>query len=97
MSISQILSQSLWSIPTSRYDGFCFRSVITQHHRGPELYTHDSLGSPFRDHLSQLTRLDHPNTNLPRGGLVIIHGVDDDVVLTEVSKRFVDKARVILK
>jgi hypothetical protein len=73
------------------------QSAISQHHRGPELYTRGSSNLPLRDRLSQLARLNHPNTKLPRGGLVIIHGVDDDVVLPEASKRFVNKARVALE
>jgi len=75
----------------------CLQEAISQHHRAPGFYTRDSADSPLRNRLSQLARLDDPETKLPRGGLVIIHGVDDDVVLPEVSERFVNKARVALK
>ncbi|KAF7587449.1 hypothetical protein BBP40_007220 [Aspergillus hancockii] len=72
-------------------------TAISQHRRGREFYLRDSETSPLRDRLSQLARLDLPDAKLPRGGLVVIHGVDDDVVLAKVSKRFVHKARETMK
>jgi acetyl esterase/lipase len=72
-------------------------SAISQHRRGREFWLRDSETSPCRDRLSQLARLDLPNAKLPRGGLVVIHGADDDVVLAKLSERFVNKAIETLK
>lgn len=71
--------------------------AISCHRRAPEFYTRNSEGSPYREKLFQLERLDHPDTKLPRGGLVIIHGTDDDDVLVDVSERFISKAKVALE
>ncbi|KAE8382280.1 alpha/beta-hydrolase [Aspergillus bertholletiae] len=72
-------------------------SAISQHRRGRGFFLRDSETSPRRDRLSQLARLDLPDAKLPYGGLVILHGTDDDVVLARVSERFVDKARETLR
>ncbi|KAJ5301612.1 hypothetical protein N7508_006475 [Penicillium antarcticum] len=71
--------------------------AISCHRRGPKFYTRGSEGSPHREKLFALQRLDHPDTKLPRGGLAIIHGTDDDDVLADVSDRFVSKAKVTLQ
>lgn len=72
-------------------------SAISGNKRTMEFYTRDSENSPHRDRLYQLSRLDKPDAKLPRGGLVILHGLEDDVVLVEASERFVNKARDALK
>ncbi|KAJ5771078.1 uncharacterized protein N7511_003129 [Penicillium nucicola] len=71
--------------------------AISCHRRGPEFYTRGSEGSLYQEKLFQLQRLEYPDTRLPRGGLTIIHGTDDDDVLADVSERFVNKAKVTLK
>lgn len=71
--------------------------AISCHRRAPEFYTRGSEGSPYREKLFQLERLEYPETKLPRGGLVIIHGTDDDDVLAEVSERFMNKAKATLR
>ncbi|KAJ5101270.1 hypothetical protein NUU61_003492, partial [Penicillium alfredii] len=73
------------------------QSAISQHKRGPELYARDSENSPCRGRLFQLARLDQPDTKLPRGGLVIMHGVDDGMVVPLASERFVEKARATMQ
>lgn len=72
-------------------------SAISANQAGFKFYIRDSENSPTRDHLYQLARLEKPDARLPRGGLVILHGVDDDMVLVESSERFVNKARDVLK
>lgn len=72
-------------------------SAISGNKRTMEFYIRDSKKSPHRDRLYQLSRLDKPDAKLPRGGLVILHGLEDDVVLVEASERFVNKARDVLK
>ncbi|KAE8405507.1 alpha/beta-hydrolase [Aspergillus pseudonomiae] len=72
-------------------------SALSQHRRSRGFYLRDSETSPRRNRLSQLARLDLPDTRLPRGGLVILHGIEDDDVLSKVSERFVDKAREVLR
>jgi hypothetical protein len=72
-------------------------SAISQHKRGYGLWLRDSDTAPDRQRLYHLARLDNPEAKLPPGGLAIIHGVDDDVVLVEASHRFVNKARKVLK
>ncbi|KAH8703219.1 Alpha/Beta hydrolase protein [Talaromyces proteolyticus] len=72
-------------------------SAITANQRGYGFYIRGSDASSQRDRLYQLSRLDKADARLPRGGLVILHGVDDDLVPIGASERFVDKARNILK
>jgi acetyl esterase/lipase len=61
-------------------------------------YARDSSTSPIhRDRLYQLQRLDQPDTKLPRGGLVILHGAQDPVVPANLSERFVNVAREKLR
>jgi acetyl esterase/lipase len=68
------------------------------HHRLIDFYTGDAGNSPsHRDRLFQLHRLDQPGTKLPRGGIVILHGEEDDLVHVESSRRFVDKAGEVFK
>lgn len=71
--------------------------AISRYRRGRGFYVHDSESSPRRDRLFQLPRLDLPDARLPRGGLVIIHGIDDDAVMPAASERFVNRAKVALK
>lgn len=72
-------------------------AAITGHQRGYGFFIRDSETSPHRDRLYQLSRLEKPDAKLPRGGLVIIHGNEDDAVLPKASVRFVNKARDVLK
>jgi len=67
--------------------------AIDAHGKFQELYERDSDALPVhRDRLYQLRRLDHPETHLPRGGLVILHGREDAVVPVNLSERFVKVA-----
>ncbi|KAJ5814993.1 hypothetical protein N7474_006770 [Penicillium riverlandense] len=72
-------------------------SALSQHRRARGFYIRDSESSPHRDRLFQLPRLDQPDARLPRGGLVILHGRDDDDVMPAVSERFAARAKVALK
>ncbi|CRG85972.1 hypothetical protein PISL3812_02975 [Talaromyces islandicus] len=72
-------------------------SAITANRRGAEFYTRGADAVLRRGRLYQLLRLDNPDSRLPPGGLVILHGVDDDLVPIGASERFVDKSRDILK
>jgi acetyl esterase/lipase len=59
-------------------------------HNQYHFYERDADASPLhRDRLFQLRRLEHPETRLPRGGLVILHGRQDSVVPVNLSERFV--------
>ncbi|OKL61216.1 hypothetical protein UA08_03379 [Talaromyces atroroseus] len=61
-------------------------------------YDRDSLASPVhRERLYQLQRLEQPDTKLPLGGLVILHGAQDPVVPVTLSERFVNAAREKLR
>ncbi|KAI7973147.1 hypothetical protein EIK77_004424 [Talaromyces pinophilus] len=72
-------------------------AAISANQAGFKFYIRDSENSPTRDRLYQLARLEKPDARLPRGGLVILHGVDDDIVLAKASERFVEKAKDALK
>ncbi|KAL1966014.1 hypothetical protein VTN77DRAFT_4954 [Rasamsonia byssochlamydoides] len=69
-----------------------------QHEKVFDFYTREAEKSPYHhDRLFQLHRLDSPGQKLPRGGIAIIHGEDDDMVVVESSRRFVNKAREVMK
>lgn len=72
-------------------------AAISANQAGFKFYIRDSESSPTRDRLYQLSRLEKADARLPRGGLVILHGVDDDIVLVKASERFVEKAQDALK
>ncbi|KAN0071871.1 Alpha/Beta hydrolase fold [Elaphomyces granulatus] len=61
-----------------------------------ELYTRGSENSPNRDLLFPIDRLNKED-KLPRGGVVILHGADDDVVPVEGSENFIKKAKEVMK
>ncbi|KAH8705252.1 Alpha/Beta hydrolase protein [Talaromyces proteolyticus] len=64
------------------------------HHRLPEFYTRDYESSTtHHDRIFQLQRLDQPDIKLPKGGIVIVHGEQDDIVAVESSHRFINKVR----
>lgn len=44
-----------------------------------------------------MERLDQPDAKIPRGGIAVLHGVQDDVVPPVISQDFVDKARSVMK
>lgn len=71
--------------------------ALTAHQASFKFYIRDSETSPTRDRLYQLARLEKPDARMPRGGLVIFHGVDDDLVLPQASERFVAKAKEALE
>lgn len=59
-----------------------------------QCYPRNSSASPVhRERLYQLQRLEQPETKLPPGGLVILHGVQDPMVPAKLSERFVHVAR----
>jgi acetyl esterase/lipase len=73
-----------------------FGSAILRNGKLNDYYLRDADKSPWhRRFLSLLHRLDHPDQKLPRGGISIIHGIDDDIVPPEASVRFVTKARAV--
>jgi acetyl esterase/lipase len=74
--------------------------TITMHQRGCGFFFRGASDLPRQRHperLYQLARLDQPDAKLPRGGLVILHGTEDVLVLPEASHRFVNKARSALE
>jgi fermentation-respiration switch protein FrsA (DUF1100 family) len=44
-----------------------------------------------------LKRLDQPDVKIPRGGIAILHGLQDAIVPVEQSEKFVAKAREVMK
>jgi pimeloyl-ACP methyl ester carboxylesterase len=59
-----------------------------------QYFSRDSAASPaHRERLYQLQSLKKPETRLPRGGIVIIHGLQDTLVPAKLSERFVNAAR----
>jgi acetyl esterase/lipase len=72
-------------------------AAISANQQGFKFYIRGSESSPDRQRLYQLARLEKSDARLPSGGLVILHGVDDDIVLAKASERFVEKARDALK
>ncbi|OKL61364.1 hypothetical protein UA08_03814 [Talaromyces atroroseus] len=74
--------------------------TITAHQRGCGLFFRGASELPPERHperLYQLARLNTPHAKLPCGGLVILHGTEDEAVLPEASGRFVHKARETLQ
>ncbi|KAI9042748.1 alpha/beta hydrolase [Aspergillus affinis] len=72
-------------------------ATMSRHRKGYETWIRGSDESSQSDRLFQLARLDKPDARLPRGGLVIFHGVNDESVPHQASERFVEKARDVLK
>jgi len=64
--------------------------------RFAELYTRASENSQDRDLLFPIDRL-NKEAKLPRGGVVILHGADDDAVPLEGSENFIKRAREVMK
>lgn len=63
-----------------------------------QYFARDSAASPaHRERLYQLQRLKKSETRLPRGGLVVVHGLQDTLVPAKLSERFVNVAREQLK
>lgn len=61
-----------------------------------ELYMRGSENSPNRGLLLPIDRLSK-EAKLPRGGVVILHGADDDAVPLEGSEKFIEKAKEVMK
>lgn len=73
---------------------FILSIAAVLHGKAGEFMERDSDASPIhRGRLSQLRRLDEPDTHLPRGGLVVLHGKEDPIVPSNLSERFVRVAR----
>lgn len=71
--------------------------TIQAYQRGYGFYIRGASESQLHERLYQLSRLNKPDAELPRGGLVIIHGAADQAVPAEASVRFVNRARDVLK
>jgi acetyl esterase/lipase len=82
------------AVPPSRVE---LSGAIMQYRKGLELYARGFKNSPHRERLFPYQRLEKEQAKLPRGGLVIIHGLDDDDVLAEGSEKFINRARKLLK
>ncbi|KAL1968163.1 hypothetical protein VTN77DRAFT_1998 [Rasamsonia byssochlamydoides] len=80
--------------PPNRLDLF---AEVIQYGKFPEFYQRGSENSPHRGRLFLLERLENPETKLPRGGIVIMHGTEDDLVPHAGSEKFIKKARELLK
>lgn len=68
-----------------------------QHGHVPEMFDRGTENSPRRELLYPMEKLDQPEVRIPRGGIAIIQGLQDDMVPPEVPQSFVDKARRVLK
>lgn len=63
-----------------------------------QYFARNPAASPaLQERLYQLQRLKKPETRLPRGGLVIVHGLQDTLMPAQLSERFVNVARRELK
>lgn len=71
-------------------------ATMSWHRKGYETWIRGHETPSQSERLFQLARLDNPETRLPSGGLVILHGVDDESVPYQASERFVDKAKDVL-
>ncbi|KKA18704.1 hypothetical protein T310_7345 [Rasamsonia emersonii CBS 393.64] len=80
--------------PPKRMDLF---GAVIQEGKFQELYKRGSEDSPHRNRLFLLRRLEAPGAKLPRGGIVIMHGTEDDLVPPRGSEKFIAKARELLK
>ncbi|GFF26437.1 probable carboxylesterase 6 [Aspergillus udagawae] len=61
-----------------------------------QFYEDGAEGSP-RELRYPLEWLDRPDVKIPRGGIAILHGLQDAVVPVEQSEKFVEKAREVMK
>ncbi|RLL96980.1 hypothetical protein CFD26_106778 [Aspergillus turcosus] len=61
-----------------------------------QFYEYGAEGSP-RELRYPLEWLDRPEAKIPRGGIAIMHGLQDAIVPVEQSERFVVKAREVMK
>ncbi|GKZ20244.1 hypothetical protein AbraIFM66951_001424 [Aspergillus brasiliensis] len=61
-----------------------------------ELYERGTEKDPRRPLRHSMERLDEPDVKIPRGGISIRHGLNDDIVPPALSQAFVDKARKVL-
>lgn len=74
-----------------------FLAATFQHGRALEIYERGTENSPRKGLLFPIERLDSEGAKLPRGGVSIVHGVSDRAVPVEGSKKFVEKARELMK
>lgn len=91
MNDGDILSSAF---PPSRLD---LMLGVVQHGTFNALYDRGTEASPRREVRYPMERLQLANATIPRGGITIIHGRQDDVVPPYVSERFVEKAREVVK
>lgn len=82
------------AFPPDRLDLLC---GAIQHGSFTALYDRGTEKSPRRELRYPMERLDLADVKIPRGGIAIIHGLQDDVVPPEISKDFVAKARGVMK
>ncbi|KAF7167263.1 hypothetical protein CNMCM5623_000625 [Aspergillus felis] len=61
-----------------------------------QFYEDGAEGSP-RELRYPLEWLDRPDVKIPRGGIAIMHGLQDAIVPVEQSEKFVAKAREVIK
>jgi pimeloyl-ACP methyl ester carboxylesterase len=61
-----------------------------------QFYEDGADGSP-RELRYPLEWFDRPDVKIPRGGIAILHGLQDAVVPVEQSEKFVEKAREVMK
>ncbi|OQD69117.1 hypothetical protein PENPOL_c002G00354 [Penicillium polonicum] len=69
----------------------------TQHGYLHKFYNRDTEEDPRRELRYPFERLDQPGAQLPRGGISLLHGIQDSVVPVDGSEKFVAKAREIFK
>ena len=73
-----------------------FQLSALEHGHLAELYERGIEHVP-REKLYPTVRLEHPDVRIPRGGIAVIHGVQDSVVSLRDVEKFVARAREVTK
>ncbi|GKZ20109.1 hypothetical protein AbraIFM66951_008171 [Aspergillus brasiliensis] len=69
--------------------------AATQHGVIGKWYAQGSEESPRRELIYPMERLGNPGVQIPRGGIILLHGRQDSVVPVQQSERFVARAREV--
>ncbi|KNG88696.1 hypothetical protein ANOM_003119 [Aspergillus nomiae NRRL 13137] len=62
-----------------------------------QLYERGSESSRYRDMRYPLEKIGRPDAKIPRGGIAILQGLQDDIVPAEGNQRFTELAREVMK
>ncbi|KAE8143959.1 Alpha/Beta hydrolase protein [Aspergillus pseudotamarii] len=78
-------------------DRFDLMLAAIHYGRITQLYERKIGSSHRRDLRYPLEKIEQPDVKIPRGGIAIIQGLQDDIVPAEGNQKFAEKAREVMK